>query len=135
MTRQVCEDARAFINSYRGKLGAVDEGVLADLLLVDATPLENITLVVVCPLEGSHPCCMALSLVKDYEMPDKTRLSQTLQRVEVLTAANQTGRLGDPVDKCFGKNFSTVRFPALSRRSGSLSKIGGVTSLCYWKRC
>ena len=58
MTRQVFEDARAslwFINSYCGKLGVVEEGVLADPLLVDATPLENISLVVACSLESGHP--------------------------------------------------------------------------------
>jgi imidazolonepropionase-like amidohydrolase len=30
---------------YPGKLGVVDEGALADLLLVDGNPLENIKLV------------------------------------------------------------------------------------------
>src|SRR6185369_9779993 len=34
-----------FINPYPGKLGAVEEGALADLLLVDGNPLENIKLV------------------------------------------------------------------------------------------
>jgi imidazolonepropionase-like amidohydrolase len=34
-----------FINPYPGKLGIVEEGALADLLLVDANPLENIKLV------------------------------------------------------------------------------------------
>ena len=33
----------------------------------------------------------------------------------------------------FGINFSTVSFPALSRRPGSSSKIGGVTTFCYRK--
>ena len=33
-----------FINPYPGKLGAVEEGALADLLLVDGDPLENIKL-------------------------------------------------------------------------------------------
>ena len=33
-----------FINPYPGKLGVVDEGALADLLLVDGDPLENIKL-------------------------------------------------------------------------------------------
>jgi imidazolonepropionase-like amidohydrolase len=30
---------------YRGKLGVVEQGALADLLLVDGNPLENINLV------------------------------------------------------------------------------------------
>ena len=34
-----------FINPYPGKLGVVEEGALADLLLVDGNPLENIKLV------------------------------------------------------------------------------------------
>src|SRR5215469_2775447 len=33
-----------FINPYPGKLGVVEEGALADLLLVDGDPLENINL-------------------------------------------------------------------------------------------
>lgn len=32
-------------NPYPGKLGVVEEGALADLLLVDGNPLENIDLV------------------------------------------------------------------------------------------
>ena len=34
-----------FINPYPGKLGVVEEGALADLLLVDGDPLEDIELV------------------------------------------------------------------------------------------
>ena len=34
-----------FINPYPGKLGVVEEGALADLLLVDGNPLEHIELV------------------------------------------------------------------------------------------
>ena len=34
-----------FINPYPGKLGVVEAGALADLLLVDGNPLENIQLV------------------------------------------------------------------------------------------
>ena len=34
-----------FINPYPGKLGVVQEGALADLLLVDGNPLETISLV------------------------------------------------------------------------------------------
>ena len=34
-----------FINPYPGRLGVVEEGALADLLLVDGNPLENIKLV------------------------------------------------------------------------------------------
>jgi imidazolonepropionase-like amidohydrolase len=34
-----------FINPYPGKLGVVQEGALADLLLVDGDPLENLDLV------------------------------------------------------------------------------------------
>jgi len=33
-----------FINPYPGKLGVVEEGALADLLVVDGDPLENIKL-------------------------------------------------------------------------------------------
>ena len=33
--------ALGFINPYPGKLGVVEEGALADLLLVDGNPLEN----------------------------------------------------------------------------------------------
>ena len=32
-------------NPYPGKLGVVEEGALADLLLVDGNPLENIGLI------------------------------------------------------------------------------------------
>ena len=34
-----------FINLYPGKLGVVEEGALADLLLVDGNPLERIDVV------------------------------------------------------------------------------------------
>jgi imidazolonepropionase-like amidohydrolase len=34
-----------FINPYPGKLGVVEVGALADLLLVDGNPLEDINLV------------------------------------------------------------------------------------------
>jgi imidazolonepropionase-like amidohydrolase len=34
-----------FINPYPGKLGVVEEGALADLLLVDGNPLENVKLI------------------------------------------------------------------------------------------
>jgi imidazolonepropionase-like amidohydrolase len=34
-----------FINPYPGKLGVVEEGAIADLLLVDGNPLENINLI------------------------------------------------------------------------------------------
>jgi imidazolonepropionase-like amidohydrolase len=34
-----------FINPYPGKLGVVEEGALADLILVDGNPLENLDLV------------------------------------------------------------------------------------------
>jgi imidazolonepropionase-like amidohydrolase len=34
-----------YINPYPGKLGVVEEGALADLLLVDGDPLENIKIV------------------------------------------------------------------------------------------
>jgi imidazolonepropionase-like amidohydrolase len=34
-----------FINPYPGKLGVVEEGALADLLLVDGNPLENFKLI------------------------------------------------------------------------------------------
>jgi imidazolonepropionase-like amidohydrolase len=34
-----------FINPYPGELGVVEEGALADLLLVDGDPLENVNLV------------------------------------------------------------------------------------------
>jgi imidazolonepropionase-like amidohydrolase len=34
-----------FINPYPGKLGVVEEGAIADLLLIDGNPLENIKLV------------------------------------------------------------------------------------------
>ena len=30
-----------FINPYSGRLGVVEEGALADLLLVDGSPLDN----------------------------------------------------------------------------------------------
>ena len=33
------------INPYPGKLGVVEEGALADLLVVDGNPLDNIELV------------------------------------------------------------------------------------------
>ena len=35
----------SFINPYPGKLGVVEEGALADLILVDGNPLENLDLV------------------------------------------------------------------------------------------
>jgi imidazolonepropionase-like amidohydrolase len=34
-----------FINPYPGKLGVVEAGALADLLLVDGNPLDDINLV------------------------------------------------------------------------------------------
>jgi imidazolonepropionase-like amidohydrolase len=34
-----------FINPYPGKLGVVEEGAIADLVLIDGNPLENIKLV------------------------------------------------------------------------------------------
>ena len=34
-----------FINPYPGKIGVVAEGALADLLLVDGNPLENLELI------------------------------------------------------------------------------------------
>jgi imidazolonepropionase-like amidohydrolase len=34
-----------FINPYPGKLGVVEQGALADLLLVDGNPIENIKLI------------------------------------------------------------------------------------------
>jgi imidazolonepropionase-like amidohydrolase len=34
-----------FINPYPGKLGVVEEGALADLLLADGNPLDNIKLI------------------------------------------------------------------------------------------
>jgi imidazolonepropionase-like amidohydrolase len=34
-----------FINPYPGKLGVIEQGALADLLLVDGNPLENIKLI------------------------------------------------------------------------------------------
>jgi imidazolonepropionase-like amidohydrolase len=34
-----------FINPYLGRLGVVEEGALADLLLVDGNPLENIKII------------------------------------------------------------------------------------------
>ena len=34
-----------FINPYPGKLGVVEEGVLADLVLVDGDPLEDFKLI------------------------------------------------------------------------------------------
>ena len=34
-----------FINPYPGKLGVVEEGALADLVLVDGNPLEEIELI------------------------------------------------------------------------------------------
>ena len=47
-----------FINPYPGKLGVVEEGALADLLLVDGDPLENIELV-------AHPDKNFLVIMKD----------------------------------------------------------------------
>ena len=34
-----------FINPYPGRLGVVEEGALADLILVEGNPLENLDLV------------------------------------------------------------------------------------------
>lgn len=34
-----------FINPYPGKLGVIEKGAIADLLIVDGNPLENIKLV------------------------------------------------------------------------------------------
>ena len=34
-----------FINPYPGKIGVVEEGALADLLLIDGNPLDNLELV------------------------------------------------------------------------------------------
>ncbi|MGA9006878.1 MAG: hypothetical protein WB495_08275 [Xanthobacteraceae bacterium] len=34
-----------FINPYPGKLGVVEEGAIADMLLIDGNPLENIKLI------------------------------------------------------------------------------------------
>jgi imidazolonepropionase-like amidohydrolase len=43
---------------YTGKLGVVEEGALADLLLVDGNPLENINLV-------ENPARNFVALMKD----------------------------------------------------------------------
>ena len=40
-----CSALSGLRNPYPGKLGVVEEGALADLLLVDGNPLENIKLV------------------------------------------------------------------------------------------
>jgi imidazolonepropionase-like amidohydrolase len=45
-------------NPYPGKLGVVEEGALADLLLVDGNPIENIKLV-------EDPAKNFLVIVKD----------------------------------------------------------------------
>ncbi len=45
-------------NPYPGKLGVVEEGALADLLLVDGNPLENIALV-------ADPARNVLVIMKD----------------------------------------------------------------------
>ncbi len=47
-----------FINPYPGKLGVLEEGALADLLLVDGNPLENIQLV-------ANPAKNFLIIMKD----------------------------------------------------------------------
>ena len=47
-----------FINPYPGKLGVVQEGALADLLLVDGNPLENIELI-------AEPAKNLLVIMKD----------------------------------------------------------------------
>ena len=40
-----CSTLSGLRNPYPGKLGVVEEGALADLLLVDGNPLEDIRLV------------------------------------------------------------------------------------------
>ena len=45
-------------NPYPGRLGVVEEGALADLLLVDGNPLENIQLI-------EDPAKNLLVIVKD----------------------------------------------------------------------
>ena len=45
-------------NPYPGKLGVVEEGALADLLLVDGDPLENINLI-------ADPAMSFLVIMKD----------------------------------------------------------------------
>jgi imidazolonepropionase-like amidohydrolase len=45
-------------NPYLGKLGVVEEGALADLLLVDGNPLENVTLI-------AHPGKSFVVIMKD----------------------------------------------------------------------
>ena len=48
-------------NPYPGKLGVVEEGALADLLLVDGNPLENIKLI-------EDPAKNFLVIMKDGKM-------------------------------------------------------------------
>jgi imidazolonepropionase-like amidohydrolase len=50
---------------YAGKLGVVEEGALADLLLVDGNPLENIKLI-------EDPAKNFLVIIKDGEIYKNT---------------------------------------------------------------
>jgi imidazolonepropionase-like amidohydrolase len=54
-----------FINPYRGKLGVVEQGALADLLLVDGNPLDNIELI-------KDPVRNFLVIMKDGEIYKNT---------------------------------------------------------------
>jgi imidazolonepropionase-like amidohydrolase len=54
-----------FINPYRGKLGVVEQGALADLLLVDGNPLDNIDLI-------KDPVRNFLVIMKDGEIYKNT---------------------------------------------------------------
>ncbi|HMH14949.1 MAG TPA: hypothetical protein VK578_17755 [Edaphobacter sp.] len=44
-SQQVLMALSGFINPYPAKLGVVEEGAYADLLLVDGDPLENLKLI------------------------------------------------------------------------------------------
>ena len=55
-------------NPYPGKLGVVEEGALADLLLVDGNPIENISLI-------ANPAKNFLIIMKDGKIYKDTRKS------------------------------------------------------------
>lgn len=83
-----------FINPYPGKLGVVEEGALADLLVVDGNPIENIKLI-------EHPAKNFLVIMKDGKIYKNTLTPRSLGYLSlsaiVVSACHLTGKFWEPI--------------------------------------